>query len=143
MICPACKSDMIVVEHSRIELDYCPKCQGAWFDSDELELLLRSSGLESRSLFTGSVLASPEAKTSEKKRKCPICSSKMRKVTIGQQPGILIDLCPRGNGLYLDGGELSRLTAQLAERTPEAQSSQQQLISFVGEVFKATGKRVG
>jgi len=46
MICPACKSDMIVVEHSKIELDYCTGCRGVWFDSGELELLLESAGLE-------------------------------------------------------------------------------------------------
>jgi len=47
MICPACKNDMIVVEHEDIELDYCTNCNGVWFDSGELELLLEAAGLES------------------------------------------------------------------------------------------------
>ncbi|OGO05396.1 MAG: hypothetical protein A2Y60_03640, partial [Chloroflexi bacterium RBG_13_54_9] len=140
MKCPACKSDMIVVEHSRIELDHCLKCQGVWFDSDELELLLKSSGLESRNLFISNVLASPEAKTAEKKRKCPICGKRMKKTTVGHQLEILIDVCPRGHGLYFDGGELSKLTKQLAEGQMEGSNSQQQLIGFVGEVFKASDK---
>ena len=143
MICPACKSAMIVVEHSRIELDHCLKCQGVWFDSDELALFLKSTGLESPSLFLNNVLASPEAKTAEKKRNCPICGKKIRKTILGQQPGILIDVCPRGHGLYFDGGELSKLIAQLAERQLEGQGSQQRIISFMGEAFKATGKRAG
>ena len=40
MKCPVCRIDMIVVEHKKIELDYCVKCSGVWFDSGELELLL-------------------------------------------------------------------------------------------------------
>jgi len=141
MKCPACKSDMIVVEHSRIELDHCLKCQGVWFDSDELELLLKSSGLESRNLFLNNMLASPEAKTAEKKRKCPICGKRMKKTTVGHQLEILIDVCPRGHGLYFDGGELSKLTKQLAGGQMEGPNSQQQLIGFVGEVFKASDKQ--
>jgi len=138
MICPACKSDMIVVEHNRIELDHCIRCQGVWFDSDELELLLKSMGLESRNLFISNVLNSPETKTAEKKRKCPICR---KKTTIGQQPGILIDVCQRGHGLYFDGGEVTKLIKQLAEKQLEGQGSQQQIISFMGEVFKASDRR--
>ena len=57
MICPACKSDMIVVEHSQIELDYCTDCRGVWFDSGELELLLESMGLENPDLFLGNLLS--------------------------------------------------------------------------------------
>ena len=40
MRCPVDKSDMIVVEHQKIELDYCLKCSGVWFDSGELDLLV-------------------------------------------------------------------------------------------------------
>ena len=43
MKCPIDKSDMIVVEHEKIELDYCLRCSGVWFDSGELELLWQFS----------------------------------------------------------------------------------------------------
>ena len=39
MICPVCKIDMIDVEYHQIELDYCIKCHGVWFDAEELGLL--------------------------------------------------------------------------------------------------------
>ncbi len=77
MICPVCKSDMIVVEHDNIELDHCTTCQGVWFDSGELELLLESSGLESPPPFLDTILNAVEASSPEKKRKCPICRQKM------------------------------------------------------------------
>ena len=71
MICPACNNDMIVVEYQRIELDFCPSCRGVWFDCGELELMLQSAKMDSTCL--GEINSLPEAKTTEKRRKCPIC----------------------------------------------------------------------
>ena len=136
MICPTCKSDMIVVEYNKIELDYCTNCQGVWFDSGELELLLQSMNLESHNVFLSNILSSEEAESSEKKRKCPICGQKMKKTGIGQEPGILIDVCQRGDGLWFDGGELGQLTRQLARKPSEKKRSQHGVITFLGEVFK-------
>jgi len=46
MKCPVCDSLMIVVEHEKIELDYCVNCSGVWFDAEELELLLEAMQLD-------------------------------------------------------------------------------------------------
>lgn len=137
MICPTCKSHMIVVEHNKIELDYCTNCKGVWFDSGELGLLLRSMGLESRGLLPGNVSDAEEVKTAEKKRRCPMCGRKMKKTTVGQQPEVLIDVCKRGDGLWFDGGEVMQVVRQLAEKQPAKQGLHWQAISFLGEVFKA------
>jgi Zn-finger nucleic acid-binding protein len=135
MICPACKSDMIVVEHHKIELDYCPSCHGVWFDSGELELLLESAGLDSPALLA-ELAASTEAKSAEKKRRCPICLRKMRKTVIGQEPEILLDVCRRGDGIWFDGGELNQLVGQLAGKAAKKTSPQQEVLAFLREVFK-------
>ena len=79
MICPACKHAMVIVEHENIELDYCTACKGVWFDSGELELLLEAAELEDYQVFLDRIIDSPEASSSEKKRKCPICNKKMKK----------------------------------------------------------------
>ena len=137
MICPTCKSDMIVVEHDNIELDYCINCHGVWFDSGELELLLESMELETPDLLFGDIFNSPEASSPEKKRRCPLCGQRMKKVIIGQQPQILIDACPQGDGLWFDGGEIGQLIKQLARKPSKKGDSQQQVITFLGEVFQA------
>jgi len=128
---------MIVVEHNRIELDYCTNCRGVWFDSGELELLLESMNLEGADLFLGNILDSVEAKSSEKKRRCPICGRKMNKTTIGQDREVLIDVCPQGDGLWFDGGEVGDLITQVAEKPSQRGGSQQELITFLGETFRA------
>jgi len=79
----------------------------------------------------------PEAKTSEKGRKCPICSLRMKKTTIGKEPEILIDACHQGDGLWFDGGEVSHLIKQIAGKQPAETGSQQQVLEFMSEVFKA------
>lgn len=136
MKCPVCHTPMIVVEHEQIELDNCPDCSGVWFDAGELELLVETMQLEGASLSLDSVLTSPEAKSAEKKRRCPICGQKMKKATLGHNPEVLIDVCRRGDGLWFDKGEVGQLIAQLPDQS-EAADSQGRVITFLGEVFQA------
>lgn len=124
MLCPVCRIDMIVVEHKKIELDHCPRCAGVWFDSGELELLIAQARPPSLT----------EAESKEKRRKCPICGRKMKKVLVGEKPKVPIDACPQDDGLWFDGGELDQLLAQVSE------PGQSDLVSFLGEVFQARKK---
>ena len=125
---------MIVVEHNRIELDYCPHCQGVWFDSGELELWLKPMGRVDGDQFLADILKSPEAATAEKERKCPICHQKMRKIAAGRQPALLIDACPRGNGLWFDGGEVGHLLKELPGKLADTQPP---VAAFLADVFQA------
>jgi Zn-finger nucleic acid-binding protein len=136
VICPTCKSIMLVVEHQQIELDYCPKCSGVWFDSGELELLLEKLDITARQLDVDGLVNAPETHTAEIKRRCPSCNHKMKKATIGHNPPILIDTCDNGDGLWFDGGELHQLVNQLTKETG-TKGTQQQIIAFLGEAFKA------
>ena len=136
MICPACEHDMIVVEYHSIELDYCGNCRGVWFDSGELELLLKSQGLkESKGFFDG-IPNSQEASSSEEKRNCPICGRKMKKTAIGGQSEILIDACRNNHGLWFDGGEVTQLIQRLAGEHSREHDSREHVISFLEEVFR-------
>ncbi|MDD5094044.1 MAG: zf-TFIIB domain-containing protein [Dehalococcoidia bacterium] len=135
MRCPACKNLMIVVEHNRIELDYCVECAGVWFDAGELEVLIETMQLEQSSLSLDSILSTPETKSTEKKRQCPICAKKMKKATLGHAPEVLIDVCPRGDGLWFDKGEVGQLITQLPDNPSTKPQSQERVINFLGEVF--------
>ena len=137
MKCPACNNLMIVVEHENIELDYCVNCSGVWFDAGELELLLETMQLEGTILSLDNILTSPEARSAEKKRRCPICGQKMKKATVGHKPEVLIDSCPQGDGLWFDSGEVGQLITQLPNKPSEKSDSQGRVITFLGEVFRA------
>lgn len=139
MICPVCNKAMIVVEYDNIELDYCLNCYGVWFDSDELELFLKSMNLDTPDLMLSHILGSVEAETAEKKRRCPICRRKMKKANIGDRPKVLIDACIRKDGLWFDGGEVLQLVKELAKKKPAGKEAQHRVLSFLGEVFEARG----
>jgi Zn-finger nucleic acid-binding protein len=139
MICPTCREVMIVVEQDKIELDHCPNCLGVWFDAGELELMLESMDLDSGALSLARATRLPEAKTAEKKRRCPICGKKMKKVHIGQEPEVLIDVCPRGDGLWFDGGEVHLIIEQCTRKPGAKAGSEERVLSFLGETFKAEG----
>ncbi len=132
MICPACRHVMIVVEHKRIELDYCPHCQGVWFDSSELALWLRSIGRGGEEQLLNEMLNAPEAVIPEERRRCPICRQVMKKVAVSKAPPVHIDACPRGNGLWFDGGEVDMLLKELDKKT----GTHVPVTSFLGEVFQ-------
>jgi len=134
MDCAACGKPMIVVEHEKVELDYCTECSGVWFDAGEIELLLEKMNIESSGLE--GLHLNEETATVEKKRRCPVCRKKMKKVDLGHKPVIIIDVCPDGDGLWFDSGEVGQVVSHLAMQTKGEENTQEQVISFLGDVFK-------
>jgi Zn-finger nucleic acid-binding protein len=106
MDCTVCKNAMITLELQDVEIDYCTACSGIWLDAGELELLLGNSQ-HAKQLLHSFKIASNYA---ENIRKCPICLKKMQKIIAGSStPNLLIDKCPRGDGLWFDKGELQNI----------------------------------
>jgi len=136
VICPVCKSAMVIVEYSDIELDYCTACRGVWFDSGELELLLDAADVEDYMGFLDGIIDKPEAITSEKKRRCPICNAKMKKTCIDDANQVLIDICRHEDGIWFDNLEVQHLLKLLAEKSPDSEGSSQRVMNFLAEVFK-------
>jgi uncharacterized protein len=107
MKCPHCSSVLITLEFAGFEIDRCFKCQGIWLDSGELECLL---GPDTENEYMKSL---KRAHSGERQKKCPICSSKMAKMTIGTK-GILLDLC-RDHGMWSDTGELEKILSESSQ----------------------------
>ncbi|MGD0779873.1 MAG: zf-TFIIB domain-containing protein [Dehalococcoidales bacterium] len=139
MICPVCRKGALIVEYNNIELDYCPRCQGVWFDVGELELLLESAGLGDHRRYLEGIINGPEASSSEKKRKCPICRRKMKKAYIDEDKKIMVDICSVGHGIWFDGGEVQSLVKEMVDKSPKKHASHS-LMSFVSDMFKYRNK---
>jgi Zn-finger nucleic acid-binding protein len=56
MRCPNCDKNLLVIERSGIELDYCPGCRGVWLDRGELEKFIDRAGHSSR-IFSEKMIA--------------------------------------------------------------------------------------
>jgi Zn-finger nucleic acid-binding protein len=83
------------------------------------------------------IMALPAKKVAEKARGCPICRRKMRKVVLGAEPEVLVDVCLQGDGIWFDGGELGQVIRQLKSTAPAGTGKHRKVIHFLGEVFKA------
>jgi Zn-finger nucleic acid-binding protein len=136
MICPVCRKGALIVEYKNIELDYCPNCQGVWFDSGELELLLETAGIGNHRHYLEDLINAPEVKTSEKQRNCPICRRKMKKAYIDDKKKVLVDVCRVGNGIWFDGGEVQGLVQELLDKSPSKES----VLNFIGELLRHSKK---
>ena len=132
MRCPVDKSDMIVMEHQNIDLDFCLRCSGVWFDAGELDLLVDRLTSGNTNPSPANLTAPQKAEVSEKKRKCPVCGHKMNKSWLGDKPRILIDSCPLGDGLWFDGGELHQILQQCLPHDAK------NIVSFLDEAFQTS-----
>jgi Zn-finger nucleic acid-binding protein len=139
MKCPVDKNELIVVEHKKIELDYCVECSGVWFDAGELDLLVESFKRDKVELANSELLTQKEADVTERKRKCPVCNREMKKAWLGKDSGVLIDSCPQKHGLWFDGGELHQVISQLTCHTPGGRSPTD-VLCFLGDAFQAGNK---
>jgi Zn-finger nucleic acid-binding protein len=128
---------MIIVEHEKIELDYCTSCLGVWFDAGELALLLESMDLDVGEFNIADIMTLPEKRIAERKRRCPVCRKKMRKAAIGHEPEVVIDACPRGEGLWFDGGEVGQVITHLLDKPSAEPGAPDRVVTFLGEVFQA------
>lgn len=56
MLCPNCKTNLLLSERQGIEIDYCPDCRGIWLDRGELDKILERSAEQQQTAYTGNVL---------------------------------------------------------------------------------------
>jgi Zn-finger nucleic acid-binding protein len=49
MLCPVCKTDLMMTDRQGVEVDYCPRCRGVWLDRGELDKIMeRSAAMEAQ-----------------------------------------------------------------------------------------------
>jgi len=81
------------------------------------------------------IMTLPEKRVAEETRRCPLCGKKMRKASIGHDIEVVVDVCPRGEGLWFDGGELGQVIRQLLDKPSAETGAPQRVVTFLGEVF--------
>jgi len=102
-MCPECNEPLIALELEGVEIDHCVSCQGTWLDAGELEQIAEQAGAPSDELGRAADV-SGEGRRS--RRRCPRCPTRMREISVGEDPPVLIDRCPYGHGLWFDRGEM-------------------------------------
>jgi Zn-finger nucleic acid-binding protein len=136
MLCPTCNSSLLIVEYKQIELDYCTRCHGVWFDANELDLLVKTMEIEGAGDKYAEIFKLPDAQVNEALRKCPACRKQMKKAYLGEAPKILVDVCRRNDGMWFDGGEVAQLIKNAAKSSGKGTASGNRIVDFLGEVFQ-------
>ncbi|MDY6965863.1 MAG: zf-TFIIB domain-containing protein [Halobacteriota archaeon] len=102
--CPICWVEMdrreVEVPGPNVLIDICPKCEGIWLDHGELNKLLRDRKLSD-------YLTKHIGTKSKSKLVCPRCGGLM---DIEKAEDVEIDVCLKCNGVWLDYGELGKLS---------------------------------
>jgi Zn-finger nucleic acid-binding protein len=126
-MCPECREPLIVVELEGAEVDHCLTCHGTWLDAGELELLMERAGLRPQR-WAEALSAAGAGKRGA--RRCPRCRRKMRLISVGSAPPVVLDRCPAGCGLWLDAGELRTIAHEFAAGERAAVSG------FLGDMLR-------
>lgn len=109
-VCPRCDLALFVLEFKGIEVDFCHKCRGLWFDAGELELLLERTGADTQERLLR--FQELEGKRPEGRRiLCPRCDRSLHEVEVKGSSGqvVRVDRCPSGHGIWFDHAELDQL----------------------------------
>lgn len=105
-----------IMEH--VEIDVCPVCEGIWFDAKELEKIIEADSKDFKFLdvgreeFDGKEVEEFKKELDTKAAQCPYCKEKtlLVKKSFGEGKSIVVvDVCPNGHGVWLDGGEVNAL----------------------------------
>lgn len=118
MNCPACAKKLHRFEAAGVTLDGCAACGGIWFDEHELEQvnLTRADTDET----VAEISRPPSLKVDEDAiRQCPKCKRvKTEKKLFSLGSGVIMDVCPKCSGVWLDFGELEKIHESLHPGPP-------------------------
>ena len=94
-----------IATSNALSLDKCFVCEGIWFDKGELEKLAKL-GIKKETISSHISDSKLYKQLNEKSGLCPCCKIPMRKIK-GKKGlhKVVIDLCGKCNGIWLDGGE--------------------------------------
>lgn len=105
MQCPKCPGALRPQRVGEVEVDRCERCGGLWLDVGELPRLVTQSSLPRSPAIPNSpqhnVITAP----------CPRCGGQghMTRLHRNEYP-LVIDSCPVCYGVWLDAGELGKLS---------------------------------
>jgi len=114
MKCPKCVGKLQKRTFEGIEIDSCFVCEGLWFDAGELDDVIKKDsknfdfvGLDKKD-YDGKEMAGLNHQVDMKEGGCPRCDDEtiLVRKKYEQKQTVNIDVCPKGHGVWLDGGEI-------------------------------------
>lgn len=113
MQCPNCRTPLFEESYESVKIDRCPKCSGTWLDQGELAQILDTKVVEFTAALVTATTASekagiPSAEV-ESIEHCPKCSVPLTAVNYNYASGVILDKCPKNEGIWLNAEELEKV----------------------------------
>jgi len=137
MICPKCKKpimDKAILLN--VEVDYCTKCFGIWFDGDELRMAKDKKDENLNWLDIDLWRDIKKFNISRGGRLCPRCRMPLYEVQYDNSK-VTVDLCNLCKGVWLDHKEFEKIIRYLKEKADYEvlYHFSKNLVQELGEVF--------
>ncbi len=114
MECPKCSIELHKKKIQEIEVDECKKCEGIWFEKDELRQIKDKTDSD-LNWMDFEIWKHPEKfKAISEKIICPNCNTKMN-ILDYDNTKIEIDYCTNCQGIWLDKNEFIKIIESLEE----------------------------
>ncbi len=122
MKCPNDNTELEQMLFHEVEVDYCPRCLGMWFDKDELAYAKDDKDKQLNWLDIDIWRDKAKFHISKSTRHCPYCSAGLVQVGYDShssnegQTHVKIDFCKNCEGLWLDRGEFKQIMVYLKKK---------------------------
>jgi len=116
MECPNDHEYLEKVLFHNVEVDYCPKCLGVWFDKNELALAKDDKDEKLNWVDVDLWRDKLKFKVSHGNRACPVCRAGLREVHYDNSK-VKIDFCKMCQGVWLDRGEFKQIINYLKNKS--------------------------
>lgn len=115
MKCPICNIYLGNSVLANVEVDYCPRCYGLWFEEGELEAAKDEKDRNLRWLDIDLWKDPARFIIAPQKKMCPKDRMPLYEVGYGDS-NIKVDLCSLCHGVWLDRGEFKNIVVYLREK---------------------------
>lgn len=115
MLCPICKKYLDRAVLSGVEINFCPKCLGLWFEEEELRWAKDVKDRNLRWLDIDLWKDEEKFKISPGQKLCPWCRLPLYETEYGDS-GIKVDVCNICKGIWLDRSEFKKIIQYLKKK---------------------------
>lgn len=121
---------------NNVEVDFCPKCLGMWFDEDELRMVKDNKDKSLNWLDIDLWRDRSRFEVFHTNRYCPDCRVGLSEIKYDESK-IKIDFCKKCQGVWLDRGEFKQIMNYLKQKSDYEilNHYSKNLLLELGEVF--------
>lgn len=113
--CPQCNLQLEKSLLSGVEIDYCPRCYGLWFEEQELDSAKDAKDRDLRWLDIDLWKHEEQFQVARGQKICPADRMPLYEVRYGDS-NVRVDVCNVCSGIWLDRGEFIEIIEYLREK---------------------------